>query len=801
MSLASAGFTLTHYTVTSRSISARWSRFEGAHSYKLSAASNTATGQPVFVHFDNRFVLGTVTNLLPATQYTVKVEALDSSGNILAEAQIQHLTAPDIPLNIKAFSKTSNSITVNWPAVPKATGYVLKAKAGNLITKIIVNDSSGTLTGLQPYTSYIISVYSLNQGGTSQPSMPVETRTVLDAPVFHSSSPDFQTIMVSLEPMPQAVRYIFIIIRSDAAGNKIKKTTTSFNETFTDLEPGTWYTIKVHALDANGVPGDDKIKQQVTRPFAPQSVLAILKSNPMNTSMGALITWNASEGSTNYFAVRLTKFREIGHNCTSKSTSCVITPIQCSTQYNVTVYAINEAGSSDPANPTEFISFPCTPHDIKVQEKYPGNLTISWSPSPMVDYYTTFVKRDDGLEVSCNTTLKRCYFQSECGFTYFISVFSYNNAGQSKPGNVLNYTTVPCCPTQVETLFVSSDTIEVIWNPVRGAEMYETKAQDMDSVVFCNDTSTICTLSGLECNINYNVTVYSYSDIRGFNTSCPKKSIKTGPCSPRILNITKVNPTTVNITWQQNNIDATYKVFVFGKAGMRYCNSSGCSCAIANLPCGSTFSVSAVATTTEGSSLPSYSIPLETAPCCPDSFTATQVTQSITNISWTAATGAQSYTTLLESPKGQAKCHTGATHCLLGCITCGTNYSVTLLAISETGMASECNFLGYSSSGCCPSAVKLYRMGSNALRVYWHASASVNYVVNVTSDRANFTCSPLARITYCDINEIYCGDLYTVIVSPVATDGSIATFCPMKVYSVSCSMNSGAMVIHRGKRA
>lgn len=66
---------------------------------------------------------------------------------------------------------------MNWPAVPKATGYVLKAKAGILITKIIVNDSSGTLTGLQPYTSYIISVQSLNQGGTSQPSMPVETRT------------------------------------------------------------------------------------------------------------------------------------------------------------------------------------------------------------------------------------------------------------------------------------------------------------------------------------------------------------------------------------------------------------------------------------------------------------------------------------------------------------------------------------------------------------------------------------------------------------------------------------------------
>ncbi|XP_072919519.1 fibronectin type III domain-containing protein 7 [Hemitrygon akajei] len=801
MSLASVDFTLSIYTVTSRSISARWSQYVGAHSYKLSAASNTATQQPVFVLFDNRFVLGTVSNLLPATQYNIKVEAFDSSGNVLAEAQIQHQTAPDIPLNIKAYSKTSNSITVNWSAVPKATGYIVKAKAGNSITKIDVNDSSGTLTGLQPYTSYVISVQSSNPGGSSQPSLPVETRTVLDAPVIHSSSTNFNIITVSLEPVSHAVKYSFIIIRSDAMGNKIKKTTTSTNVTFTDLDPGTWYTIKAHALDANGISGDDRIKEQVTRPLAPKAVRAILTIDSLSKSLGVMVTWNASEGSTTYVAVPIEKSRKVVQNCTSKSTSCVISPIQCSIQYNVTVVAFNEAGPSDPARPTEFTSVPCSPHDITIQEMHPGNLTVSWSPSALTDYYNTFVKRDDGLEVTCNTTLKRCYFQSECGFTYFISVFSYNKAGQSPPGNVLNYTTMPCCPTKVKTLFVSSDTIEVKWDSVRGAEMYETKAQDDGSTVFCNDTSTVCTLSGLKCNTQYNVTIYSYSDIRGFNNSCHRKPITTGPCSPRILNITKINPTTVNISWEQNNIHAQYKVFVFGKAGIRSCNSSGCSCEIAHLPCGSTFSVSVVATTPEGRSLPSYSMPTETAPCCPNNLTVVQVTQSITNVSWTPATGALSYTTLLESPKGQAKCHTGETHCLLGCITCSTNYTVSLLAISETGMVSECRYQGYSSSGCCPSAVKLYRLGSNALRVYWHASSSVNYVVNVTSDNANFTCSPTTSVTYCDINEIYCGDLYTVIVSPISTDGSIITFCPMKMYSVSCSMNSGAMVIYRGKRS
>lgn len=38
------------------------------------------------------------------------------------------------------------------------------------------------------------------------------------------------------------------------------------------------------------------------------------------------------------------------------------------------------------------------------------------------------------------------------------------------------------------------------------------------------------------------------------------------------------------------------------------------------------------------------------------------------------------------------------THCLMGCITCGTTYSVILEAISSTGYKSECRYRGFSSS-------------------------------------------------------------------------------------------------------
>lgn len=90
----------------------------------------------------------------------------------------------------------------------------------------------------------------------------------------------------------------------------------------------------------------------------------------------------------------------------------------------------------------------------------------------------------------------------------------------------------PCCPSNFRAVLVSSDTVEVSWSPVRGAEMYETKAASWRGTVLCNDTATACTLSALRCNTRYNVTVYSFSEARGSNTSCASKYVATGMCIP-----------------------------------------------------------------------------------------------------------------------------------------------------------------------------------------------------------------------------------------------------------------------------
>ena len=78
--------------------------------------------------------------------------------------------APDIPVIDRAYSKLSNSITVEWRAVPGATSYLLAAQDGDSFIETVVTNSPGTVMGLKPATLYRITVRSINSGGKSQPS-------------------------------------------------------------------------------------------------------------------------------------------------------------------------------------------------------------------------------------------------------------------------------------------------------------------------------------------------------------------------------------------------------------------------------------------------------------------------------------------------------------------------------------------------------------------------------------------------------------------------------------------------------
>ncbi|NWW76641.1 FNDC7 protein, partial [Climacteris rufus] len=772
------GFSMSVYDVTSQTISVRWPKFSGVSSYRITATAVNTVSHSLLAHFTDVTLKATLTSLIPNTIYAIQAEAIDKNGIILAETQIMQSTAPDTPVIDQAYSKLSNSITVEWRAVPGATSYLLTAQDGDSFVETVVKNSPGTLMGLKPATLYRISMRSINSGGKSQPSPFRKVKTVLAAPVLSVHSPSCDSIAVSWKAVHMAAGFCVSLMRSDGLGTMLKENTTNTSLVFTNLDPGTLYTIKAYAWNANGMPGDDFTYNQRTSPSAPADVKVALNSGALR----AVVSWMPAEGALTYSVTVSSGLLKL--RCNTSSASCMVPSLQCSSEYNVSVTAYNDGGSSKPTDAVSLKTVPCAPVNISIGEDEPGHLLVSWSSVSFGHYYVVFVKSDDGLEVHCNTSHTQCHFQSDCGFTYFISVFAYNKAGQSPLGDVFNYTTAPCCPSDFRAVFTSSDTVRIAWAPGRGADLYETRAAGGSGAVLCSDTAPACTLSALQCNTPYNITVSSFSEARGSNASCVPQHVATAPCSPEIKNISKEGLSVISVQWQSNNEEATYVVTARGEAGLWHCTSTGNSCALTDLPCGSAFSVSAIARSPAGQSLPSYSIPIETAPCCPNDLILTQVTQSVTNISWSVGMGAQTYVTTLESPKGQAKCHTLQNYCLLGCISCGTNYTVSLKAISETGLTSSCTYQGYSSSACCPSGVKLYRLRNNGIRVFWRASdETTNYSADLRGSKGNFTCTPTSGLSHCDVTEIPCGDVYTVVVAPVTDKRPKLTFCPKKTYS------------------
>lgn len=84
-----------------------------------------------------------------------------------------------MPLIQQAYSKHSDSVTVEFTEVAGATSYILRAESldGGFFSEMVVSGSPGTVVQLQPYTSYRLSVMSVNSGGQSQPSHSVQATT------------------------------------------------------------------------------------------------------------------------------------------------------------------------------------------------------------------------------------------------------------------------------------------------------------------------------------------------------------------------------------------------------------------------------------------------------------------------------------------------------------------------------------------------------------------------------------------------------------------------------------------------
>ncbi|KAM4739479.1 fibronectin type III domain-containing protein 7-like [Anableps anableps] len=798
---AQSDFQVSVFSTTSKTVILRWSSYSGAASYKISAALSSSPSNPIaFVMFGPNTVMGSISSLSQDVAYIFTVEALNATGTVLNSASTQTSTAPDMMDPIKTVKpKDSKTLMVEFSPKTGATSYVIRVENTNgFFREDTTSSSPAEIMHLEPYTEYKLSIMAVNDAGRSQPSSPVAAKTVLPPPQLSTSSPSNDSIIVTWPPVAHAVLYTVSIYKF-GLNTQEKYNTSNTNLTFSGLDAGSLYAIKSSAWDPEGREGEGSLYvNQTTRPPIPSSVsVSVVRSNNV---AGLSVSWELSEDVYGTVEYHVTSDQNL--NCNSTSSSCTLSPVGCGEVHTIHVTASNEAGPSHPSGPEFFITFPCPPESLTLVESPEGNCTLTWNTVPYADAYEAFVKKGDGGEATCNSTGNNCTYQCQCGYTYLMSVLAFNQAGSSPEGKILNYTTVPCCPESVSVSTVSTDTLEITWTASRRAELYQTRAADNSEVILCNDTAPVCALSDLSCDSSYTVVVTPCSEISGCNHACKSHTRDTAPCMPANLILNPKNSSIISVSWTANNRAANYTVSADGEDGRRTCTTSGNSCDITELPCGSSFEFSVTATSSAGQSLPSFSQSLETDPCCPGSLTVEQVTQAMSNVSWSHAKGAQSFITSLTSLRGHARCHTQDSHCLMGCITCGTNYTVTMEAFSTSGRVSNCTYQGFSSSPCCPSGIKLYMLASNSQRVYWRSTASSHStLVEMVGTNNNYTCTASPGENSCDVENIQCGDMYRLVVAPLTPEGSKVLLCPHRLYSVTCIGSNIGTVIYRGKRS
>jgi chitodextrinase len=124
----------------------------------------------------------TWTGLQPGTSSSFRVRAIDAAGNQSAYSNTVSATTPTsappaTPANLRVTATTTNSVSLAWDPVSNVVSYQVRR---DTVSSLPVTQTSDTVNGLVPGTTYAFSVRALNSVGQSAWSAPLSAATVAD---------------------------------------------------------------------------------------------------------------------------------------------------------------------------------------------------------------------------------------------------------------------------------------------------------------------------------------------------------------------------------------------------------------------------------------------------------------------------------------------------------------------------------------------------------------------------------------------------------------------------------------------
>ncbi|KAJ8277963.1 hypothetical protein GJAV_G00082190 [Gymnothorax javanicus] len=770
---------------TENTVLVSWSHSQGALSYKVVAESAGGNSSCTSSMPHCR-----LTNLTCGTNYTVWVVAIDDSCSTIHSERVQFQSVPCTPeVSAVRLDCYVNSVLVEWGYAEGATFYTGVAESRDYMAGCSTNHTNCEIMGLECGQAYTVRVAASNGICNSTLSSGWEVESVPCAPqsVEYRLDCDSHSARVMWEAGDGAESYT--VHAYGWGGHFSECNTTGLACVVPDLMCSYSYNISVVSINHQCNISKSNMTEMQAVPCVPR----LVEANVDCESAVVSVSWEQSMGATSYAVVAQGTGGYVP-SCNTSSTFCEFSDLLCGTSYSVTVSAADDACSSEPSSPVLVDTVPCDPQNVSSAVDCGSSVgMVWWELGEGAASYHVQAAGEDGHLTQCNSSASSCQLPDlHCGQRYNLSVTAQDRQCDTSRA-YLSLQSVPCAPHNVQvSLQCPYSFASITWERGSGALSYQAMGKATNKhLTTCNSSATYCDLEELQCGQTYNVSVLSVNDDCATAESASWQ-VQAAPCPPINLDAWMECETGIIMAmWDPNEDADSFRVEAQSNDGLVLsCDTQDTFCAITNVLCGHTYTVSAVSIRDGCESIHSAADNLTAAPCVPEDISRNL--DCVTNsawVSWRAALGAHNYMVIAEGVGGyNASCSTHSTTCNVPDLQCGVLYTFHLIAINSHCHSLPSATFQIETAPCALTTIHAFtECHSSIIRVAWELSGGSPFYIATAEghDRSVLSCNSTSAS--CNLTEAQCGIQYTIIVATSSDKCSSLRSPPRKISTAPCA--------------
>jgi chitodextrinase len=413
--------------------------------------------------------------------------------------------------------------------------------------------------------------------------------------------------------------------------------------------------------------------------------------------------------------------------------------LSCGTSFAVSLVALDRSGNrSDPLKTTvataacQDTTAPSVPSGFRQSATSQDGVVLIWDPSTDDSGVVGYGIYREGTLATTTSEPSVTLSGLACGSTYRVDVDAYDAAGNhsargsdyvqtaacSAPSPPPADTTAPSQPTALSVASATQTSVSLVWAPstdnvgVAGYDVYR------NTSLVTSVAQPGSTVSGLSCGTAYTLAVDAYdsagnrsgkASVTGTTAACADTQAPTAPAG---VQATSRTTTSIALSWSASSDNTGVVGYGLYQAGTLVGTSATTTGIFSNLTCNTNYTLAVDAYDAAGNRSSKTTVMVATTACvdttpplAPTGLAVSNVSQTGFTLGWTPSSdnvGVTGYDVYKQNAKVGSTA--ASTSYAFANLTCGTSYTLGVVAFDAAGNRSVQSTLAASTSACAPAS-------------------------------------------------------------------------------------------------